>query len=537
MDINWKQIQPARSVGDIKAKVKATAHGQFHVLKLQFSVPLCHTSEEEDPEFIVLQAKLVYSPDRPIVLTTDESGKLDMVAGSMCASNANSMVAGSMCESNANSTVAGSMCAGNAKSMVVYLCGGPGDANLAFANPELNKIILEEWGHPILFLDYRGTGRSTRITTETLEKRKSPSEYLTRFRQDAIVADLEAIRLCFFGVKFLLIGQSFGGWIAMTYVSFLPESLSSVFITAGLPPIGKEPEDVYEALYERVIRANEQYYAMYPDDKAKVKKIVHYLEDPSFGKSQHGEKGKSRENRGVMLPDGQRLTPEGFMTMGRHFGGEDGFRKVHSIVDLMARDIDLKSKRGLKAETIERFWKSGGAGFKLHQRPCYGTLHEPIYCSGKLKARPDWAAQRVGRQQGGGHFRWLEKGFDGSVLGMDAYKDIPLYFTGEMIHDFMLEDAGPAAAPFKAHADDLARRVQWSTLYDVGRLSQNVVPVRAVVYPEDLYVDYGFSIETAAMVGTCLAVTAPSGWLHGSIKTSPKDVCEKLFSTAVPVEG
>ena len=69
------------------------------------------------------------------------------------------------------------------------------------------------------------------------------------------------------------------------------------------------------------------------------------------------------------------------------------------------------------------------------------------------------------------------------------------------------------------------------------RLSQNVVPVRALVYPEDLFVDYGFSIETAGMVGTCLAVPAPSGWLHASIKTRPKDVCEKIFSIAVPGEG
>jgi len=507
MDIDWKHIRPAEFVGKTGSsdggKIESSDDGKFfQAHKLRFKVPLCHTSEE-NPEPIELQAELVYSSGPSIVSAANADGKLDI-------------------------QVVDSTRPNNTKPMVVYLCGGPGDANPAFANPELNKIILKKWRLPILFLDYRGTGESTAVTAAALAERKSPSEYLTLFRQDAIVADLEAIRLCFRGVKFLLVGQSFGGWIAITYVSFLPGSLSGVFITGGLPPIGKGPEDVYTALYVGVIRANKQYYAKYPKDAEKVKEIVKWL-------AKAGGKDKDSKSRGVALRDEQRLSPQGFMTLGRHFGrGKAGFKGVHFLVTRMAKDI---KNGGLASDTIAYFSDSGGAGFKLHKRPCYGTLHEPIYCSGTMKAPPNWAAQDVGRQQRGGHFRWLKKDFDSSVLDMDAFKNVPLYFTREMIHDFILGDTGPAAAPFKEHADDLARRVQWSKLYDVRQLSQNMVPVRALVYPKDLFVDFDFSLQTAAMVRRCQAVPARRSWLHGSVKTRPKQVCRVLFRSDILREG
>ncbi len=504
MDINWKKIKPAEFVRKIEprndSKIESCDDVKFQAHKLLFKVPLCHTSKEH-PEYIELQADLVYSPGPSIVSIANMDGKPDI-------------------------HVMDSKCLRNTKSMVVYLCGGPGDANPAFANPELNKLILEEWGHPILFLDYRGTGESTPVTAKVLAERGNPSEYMTCFRQDAIVADLEAIRLCFRGVKFLLVGQSFGGWIAMTYVSFLPDSLSGVFITGGLPPIGKGPEDVYRALYKRVIQANERYYEKYKDDVDKVKEIVEWLAKPMTKDGEDKEGSKNRKNCGVVLLNEQRLTAQGFMTLGRHFGrGQAGFELVHSIVVRMEKDI--KTQNSLTSETIDYFLVSGGAGFKLHQRPGYGAWHEGIYCSGLMDSPPNWAAQRVGEQQGGGHFRWLERDFNGSVR-----EDVPLYFSGEMIHDFMLEEAGPAASPFKKHADELAHRAQWSTLYDVGQLKRNVVPVRALIYPEDMYVDSGFSLDTVAMVQGCREVQAPSDWLHGSIKTRPKDVWKALLSAA-----
>lgn len=123
--------------------------------------------------------------------------------------------------------------------LLLYLCGGPGDAN-TLKNPALKKAALDR-GYQVLFVDFRGTGQSGAIT----EAPDEGAEYLAMFRQDNIVRDLEAIRLWLANelpepnLKFSLLGQSFGGWIILTYLSFLPSSLKEVGIHAGLPPLGK----------------------------------------------------------------------------------------------------------------------------------------------------------------------------------------------------------------------------------------------------------------------------------------------------------
>jgi hypothetical protein len=42
-------------------------------------------------------------------------------------------------------------------------------------------------------------------------------------------------------------GQSFGGFCAITYLSFYSEGLKEVFITGGLAPLVDKPQQVYEA--------------------------------------------------------------------------------------------------------------------------------------------------------------------------------------------------------------------------------------------------------------------------------------------------
>jgi pimeloyl-ACP methyl ester carboxylesterase len=490
ININWAEIQPAKRIRE----AKSTSECGFQAMELWFEVPLCRTLKQ-DPDSIKLHADLVYGPGPPIVSLVNAGGNLEVILASMCPPH-------------------------NARSMVVYLCGGPGDGNPAFANKELLQIILG-WGHPILFLDYRGTGKSTPVTAESLGERVNPSEYLAQFRQDSIVADLEAIRLCFNGVKFILVGQSFGGWIAMTYVSFLPGSLNGVFLTGGMPPIGRSPRVVYEALYKRVVGANEAYYAEYDGDAAKVKAIVKWL-------ARQG----SKKCPGVKLPDGQVLTPRGFMTLGRHFGrGQNGFDRVHLLVTRMA--ADLKASGSISNETLARYAASGGAGFRLPERPLYAVLHEAIYCSGNMKA--NWAAHEVGRGQGA-HFEWLCERFDTLVANVDN-DPAPLYFTGEMIHDFMLRDGGTATVPFDGAAHKLAQKGQWSNLYDAAQLSRNKVPIRALIYDQDMFVDSQLSLKTAETVRTCQVVMAPPEWLHGSIKTNPKEVCGLLFSLKRSLDG
>jgi proline iminopeptidase len=82
----------------------------------------------------------------------------------------------------------------------------------------------------MLFLDQRGTGMSTPITAGTLARQGNAvkqAEYLRQFRADNIVRDCEAIRNCLTTDfpegkrKWSIIGQSFGGFCAVTYLSML----------------------------------------------------------------------------------------------------------------------------------------------------------------------------------------------------------------------------------------------------------------------------------------------------------------------------
>lgn len=82
----------------------------------------------------------------------------------------------------------------------------------------------------ILLLDQRGTGLSSTITAGTLARQGDAikqAEYLKHFGANDIVRDCEAIRQCLLEDypedqrKWSIIGQSFGGFCAVTYLSKL----------------------------------------------------------------------------------------------------------------------------------------------------------------------------------------------------------------------------------------------------------------------------------------------------------------------------
>ncbi len=102
----------------------------------------------------------------------------------------------------------------------------------------------------------------------------TPSEqaiYLAHFRADSIVRDAELIREELDVDRWSVLGQSFGGFTTMTYLSIAPEGLREAFITGGLAPIGRPVDDVYRATYRRLIERNERYFDRYPDDRARVR--------------------------------------------------------------------------------------------------------------------------------------------------------------------------------------------------------------------------------------------------------------------------
>src|SRR5581483_8741662 len=117
--------------------------------------------------------------------------------------------------------------------------------------------------------DQRGTGRSSPVgALEGLEPEQQ-AERLAQYRADSIVRDAELIRAQLGVDRWSILGQSFGGFCAMTYLSLAPEGLREAFITGGLAPIARPIDEIYVATYARTLDRCRRYYERYPADIAR----------------------------------------------------------------------------------------------------------------------------------------------------------------------------------------------------------------------------------------------------------------------------
>lgn len=364
---------------------------------------------------------------------------------------------------------------------LVYLQGGPGFGCPEPQDSSLTRFVLNK-GYQILYLDYRGVGLSSPVTVDTIPKTVSDQvAYLKLFRQDNNVRDLEAVRQCLTGSavdplkrKWSIFGQSFGGFVALTYLSQYPEGLREVFMTGGLAPISRPPKEVYQKTFKKVYQRNMAYYDKFPEDVQVVHRIAGWLQSQGSGS--------------VKLPAGGRLSPRRLLTLGHMFGFHGGLDNVHAM--LLRMDMDLNQYGRLTRPTLAQF----ETYLPFDTCPIYAVLHEAIYCFRKGLAS-NWAAQHVGQDLE--HFRWLSGEHGLSAALGDETK--PLCFTGEMIFPFMFDDY-PDLESLRPAAERLAEYDQWDELYDEQQLANNEVPVFAASYIEDLYVDFDFARETASKV-------------------------------------
>ena len=138
--------------------------------------------------------------------------------------------------------------------------------------------------------------------------------------------------------------QSYGGFCAVTYLSFAPEGLKSVLLTGGLPPLG-EPctaQTIYRACFKQVQQQNEKYYKRYPQDTQVVHDAVRYLsESEGGGVSQFLQRkfflileicSYASFPLQVVLPSGGRLTPKMLQCLGLSgLGSGGGFERLHYL--------------------------------------------------------------------------------------------------------------------------------------------------------------------------------------------------------------
>lgn len=369
---------------------------------------------------------------------------------------------------------------------LLYLQGGPGGkGNRLLQFGGWTKAASRHFR--ILMLDQRGTGLSTPANRQSLALRgdaAAQAEYLTHFRADSIVADAELVRAALGSGPWSIYGQSYGGFCALTYLSFAPDGVKEALITGGLAPLTGPADRVYRATFARVAARNAEYFAKYPQDRETATRIVRHLEAVPES-----------------LPDGSRLTPGRFQMAGSFLGGNTRMDGLHYLLE----EAFLPTPEGprLSDTFLAGMWQLA----ERSTNPLYALMHESIY--GQEQAT-NWAAWRVLQ------FR------------PDFMPDAPEpLFTGEMVYPWYFEE-DPALRPLRQTADLLAAKPDWPALYDCGQLAANTVPVAAAVYTDDIYVDRDLSLETAEAVRG-LKVWETAEFHHDGIADDGEGIFNRLL--------
>ena len=242
----------------------------------------------------------------------------------------------------------------------------------------------------------------------------------------------------------------------MTYLSLHPEGLKECFIFGGVPGLNRNAREIYEGTFPFVEERNRKYFEKFPMDKARVAKLVKYLE----------------ENE-VFFPNGDRITPRMVQTLGIKFGFAYTSEEIHFLLE------EAFVKAGDR-EIISQTFKVGlQATIRFDTNPIFAILHEAIYAQGEASG---WACAAVQKEQYP-HF--------------DDYEDFLFY--GEMIFPWMFDEISELKG-MKEAANILAAKSDWPPLYDPEVLSRNTVPVACAVYADDMFVNMKFSRETVEAV-------------------------------------
>ncbi|MEX3071425.1 alpha/beta fold hydrolase [Vibrio alginolyticus] len=375
----------------------------------------------------------------------------------------------------------------SAKPWLVYLQGGPG-----FPSPRPNgnsgwiKRALQQYR--VLLLDQRGTGNSSVINHQTLAHLtpQQQAEYLSHFRADNIVRDAEFIRQQFGVEKWSILGQSFGGFCSLTYLSMFPDSLLQSYITGGVPSVSRHPDDVYEATFKRTMEKNQAFFQQFPKAQQLCQNIANHL-------LEHEE----------YLPNGQRFTVEQFQQIGINFGVSDTFLPTYYWLESAL--IEVNGKPQLRYEFLSDML----AQQNFQTNPIYAILHESIYCQGFAS---NWSAHRA---------RQSHKAFN-------YEKGKSFYFTGEMVFPWMF-DQYVNLKPLKEAAELLARKDDWSPLYDESQLKKNKVPVSCAVYADDMFVEMDISRETLSMMPNSKAWIT-NEYEHNGLRADGERILDTLIA-------
>jgi pimeloyl-ACP methyl ester carboxylesterase len=347
--------------------------------------------------------------------------------------------------------------------LLTYLQGGPGGAN-----PRPTAVdgwLAEALPHyRVVMVDQRGTGGSTRIDGTVIAGfpgAERAARYLLNFRADSIVRDLEHVRRTeYAGRRWATLAQSYGGWLTLTYLSHAPEALTACYVCGGIPGLPPDPAEVYRRTFARAAAKTADFYDRYPQDVAAVGVIADRLAA--------GE---------VLLPDGSPLSVHRLQTLGGELGFGAGHLRLHWL---------LSEAFAPGGHLTDAFLENVQVKTSVAGNPLFWTLQESIYGDG-----------------GNGPFGWAAQ-CERDRRPEFAETRRPLLFTAEMTFPWMFQEIR-ALRPFAPAMGELAALPRWSPLYDPDRLAANEVPLAAVVYADDLFVDAGLQQDTLARLGAAHA--------------------------------
>lgn len=494
----------------------------------------------------------------------------------------------------------------SAKDMILYLQGGPGfgaptpivGMSFAKGGGSWGSAALDRYSKVVL-MDQRGTGNSSPLTKQTLERRfpglfamdstaeteysehkdhvelmsslensnaegfqafhdslEEATSFMSRFRADSIVRDAELIKNVLMYSPSVddedddddsenaiaqpnpwgcSLGQSFGGFCTMTYLSQIKNPPKIALLTGGVAPImAHSPVDVYTALWKKVRERNHRYYEMYPGDVAVVKTIVRKLLE------------SEAEGASPRLPSGGKLTARRFLQLGMMLGGgPSSFASMHSLLSsaflqpLSSKDDALVFSRG--------FLKAVDNQQSFDEHPIYFWLHESIYADSNNKGERGLGDNAVGDATS-----WsANSAYQGKVsqrsFGMEydyantcqEKVDLPVLFFGEMVFPWMTEDyaeLGGLGCTALAHA--LANKNDWGPLYDAPQmrtvLGEGRTRSAAAIYYDDIYVDFDYAMQATARGGPLekCKVYISNEYQHSGLRDDGAVIFNKLHGMA-----
>ncbi len=220
--------------------------------------------------------------------------------------------------------------------------------------------------------------------------------------------------------RWSVLGQSFGGFCVVNYLSQAPDGLAEAFITGGLPPLDRHPDDVYRATYRADARPEPPLLRALPPGPGPRAR------DPRAAR----DRGRPPAER--RPADAEALPPAG----------------PPARNERRQREAPLHRRAAVRLAGVPA--RRRGRAHPSPRNPLYAVIHEACYANG---AATRWSGERVFPPE---------------------LRDDPTFLTGE--HIFPGCSRTTARSSPLAEAAQILAEHEWPELYDAQRLAENDVP-------------------------------------------------------------